>query len=147
MKKLDEILYKKSIELETKENKLKQESEEKELKKIEAEKIRQKKIRDELKIKEANKIKQNEIERNAKKKAILNSASENAFSYGLIGLVIGAVIGFGKGCVSYSNSAITSSGYKPFLEPFRYIIPNALIICLIGVIIGILVGINKGQNS
>jgi len=157
MKKLDEILYKKSIELETKENKLKKEAEEKELKRIEveekelkrieAEEIRQREIKEELRRKEAEKIKQNEIKRIAKKKAILNSAAKNAFSYGKIGLIIGAVIGFVKGCDSYSNSAITSSGYKPFLELLRYIIPNALIICLVGVIIGILIGINKGQNT
>jgi len=129
MNKLDEILYRKSIELETQENELKQKAEK------------------EFRRKEIEKLKQKDQDRIAKNKAIVDSAKDNALSYGLIGLVIGAVIGFGKGCVSYSNSAITSSGYKPFLEPFRYIIPNALIICLVGVIIGILVGINKGQNN
>lgn len=129
MKKLDEILYKKSIELESQENEQKH------------------KVEKELKKKEIEKLKQKEQKKIAKNKAIINSAKDNALSYGLIGLVIGAVIGLGKGCVSYSNSAITSSGYKPFLEPFRYIIPNALIICLVGIIIGILVGINKGQNN
>jgi ElaB/YqjD/DUF883 family membrane-anchored ribosome-binding protein len=129
MKKLEEILYKKSIELESQENEQKQKAE-KELKRKEIEKLKQK---------EQNKI--------AKNKAIINSAKDNALSYGLIGLVIGAVIGFGKGCVSYGNSYVSFSDRSIFLEPFRYIIPNALIIGFVGVVIGILVGINKGQNN
>ncbi len=147
MNKLDEILKRKKEEIENRENK----AAERGINRIVSEKIKQKELEEELKRKETEKIKLKELERietiNRRKKAILKAATENALSYGLIGLIIGAVLGFGKGCVSYSNSAITSTGYKPFLEPFRYILGTALIIGIIGVIIGILVGISKGQNS
>ena len=147
MSKIDEILKRKNDEIENRKNK----TIKTEINRQASEKIKQKEFDEELRRKEIEKEKRKEFENieaiKRRKKAISKGVIENAQSYGFIGLIIGAVIGFGKGCVSYSNSAVTSSGYKPFLEPFRYIIPNALIICLIAIVIGVLVGINKGQNN
>lgn len=147
MNKLDDILKSKNEEIKIRAN----EAAEREINRKAAEIIRQKELDGELKRKEIEKIKSKELERistaSRRKKETVKSAFENAQIYGFIGLIIGAVFGFGKGCISYGDSAPTASGYKPFLEPFIYIPGNALIIGIIGVLIGILVGINKGQNS
>ncbi len=147
MKKLDEILNKKRIELENIENEFVKKAEDFKQKKLKEELLRKDKLKEELLRKESNKLEQDKLAKFSKKNTIKRFALDNAYSYGFKALIIGAVIGFIKGCSRYSNSNITSSGYKPFLEPFRYIIPNALIIGLFGVVIGILVGIKKGQNN
>lgn len=147
MSKIDEILKRKNDEIENRKNK----TIKTEMSRQVSEKIKQKEFEEELRRKEIEKEKRKEIENieaiKRRKKAISKAVIEDAQSYGFIGLIIGAVIGFGKGCVSYGNSYVSFSDRSIFLEPFRYIIPNALIIGFIGVIIGVLVGMNKGQNS
>lgn len=147
MNKLDEILKSKNQKLEIRAK----EAADREINRKATEKFRQTELDEALKRKEIEKVKSRELERistaNRRKKEIVKSAFENAQVYGFIGLICGAVFGFGKGCISYGDSAPTASGYKSFLEPFIYIPGNALFVGIIGVIIGILVGINKGQNS
>ena len=167
MSRIEELLKKKSDAIENRKDKtiqietdrqtsesvkMKQNALDEELKRKELEEEGFKKkdaLEEELKRKELEKEKQKEFERistiKRRKKAVKDAVVKNARSYGFVGLTIGAVIGFGKGCVSYGDNYIGSGGN--FSEPFRYILPNALILCIIGVVIGILVGIYKGQNS
>lgn len=146
MKKLDKILNKKRVELESKEKLLQKRIEVKRLKSEAIKKTSEEELQRKFEIKEADKLRQKELERKYKKKKIIKAANENAFSYGLVGLIVGAVLGMGKGCVNYGNSPITSTGYKSFSALFRFIIPDALITCFIGIIIGIIVGVSKGEN-
>lgn len=147
MSKIDEILKRKNEEIENRKN----QTIKTEINRHADEKIKQKEFEEELKRKDIEKERLKELEsietNKRRKEAILNVIGNNVLSYGFIGLLIGAVIGFGKGCVRYNYVPPSIDGGDSFFVPFRYIIPNALIICFIGVIIGVLVGIFKGQNE
>ena len=156
MSRIEELLKKKSDAIENRKDKTiqietdRQTSESVKMKQNALEEeLKRKALDEELKRKELEKEKLKEFERistiKKRKKAVRDAVVKNARSYGFVGLTIGAVIGFGKGCVSYGDHYVGSGGN--FSEPFRYILPNALVLCLIGVVIGILVGIYKGQNS
>lgn len=156
MNRLDEILKRKNDEIENRKKVTiqtemnRQASEFAKMKQTELdEEFKREALKEELKIKEIEKEKNQELERiravERRKKAIIKAVVKNVQSYGFVGLIIGAVIGFGKGCISYGDNYVGTGDH--FLEPFRYIIPNALIICLIGVFVGIFVGISKGQNN
>ena len=147
MNKLDEILKRKNEEIEIRESKVA----DSEANRNEIEKTKQKVLEEEFQIKEAQKIRSKLLESEEtirkRKRATGNAVVENAKTYGLIGLIIGAIIGFGKGCIKYQYVPPSIDSGDSFFVPFRDIPTNAIILCLVGLVIGILVGINKGQNT
>lgn len=127
MSRLDEILAKKSTERENREKELQQE----------VERENKRKEREYLKRMELIRINRN-IARN---KASFKFAIDNALIYGFWGAIIGALLGFGKGCKNYNP------GVSSLAEPFLYIPENALNLCIAGLIIGVFAGIIKGQTK
>lgn len=81
------------------------------------------------------------MEQGARNKASVQYAFEGGASSGLFGLLLGAIIGFGKGCVNYVPS------HGSLSEPFVYIPETALTVCIIGAVFGIVVGVIVGQNK
>lgn len=81
------------------------------------------------------------IEQAAKNKATVGYAFGGGAYAGLVGLLLGAIIGFGKGCVNWTHSQRSLS------EPFIYIPETALIVCIVGASIGFVVGAIIGQNK
>lgn len=84
-------------------------------------------------------------EEEARRQNSINLLIRNTFTFGLSGALIGAILGFGKGCKSYGDHYVGSGDH--FSEPFIYILPNALTVCIIGAVIGIIVGYIKGQKQ
>ena len=121
MKELDKILNEKIKERETKEKDFQERTE------------------SESRRKEKEYFERKEFERITRNKASVKFAFNDALIYGLIGTIIGAILGFGKGCVNYHP------GNSPLSEPFWYIPERALTVCIIGVIIGVFIGIIRGQ--
>lgn len=60
-------------------------------------------------------------------------------SGGFLGLLLGAIIGFGKGCANYSPYNGSS--------PFTYIPTAALTVCIIGAVLGAVVGAISAQSE
>jgi hypothetical protein len=143
MNNLDDILNSKNDELKIRANKAAER--EKNLKIAEI--IRKQELDEEMKRIETERIRIKELERistaSRRRKETIKLTFENALIYGFIGLIIGAVFGFGKGCISYEIEDLYN---KSFWEPFVYIPGNALTIGIIGVVIGFFIGISKGQN-
>jgi len=121
MKKLNELLSKKLTEIESEEKEFFDKSDY------------------ELKIKEQELVQQKELERIARNKASLEYAWVSALGGGFFGLILGALLGFGKGCAEYSEQN------RSLLQPFWYIPETMFTFCIIGAIIGALVGLIKGQ--
>lgn len=92
-----------------------------------------------------------ERERKAKNKAFVSDIFSSAFGFGWGGAVLGAFVGFGKGCVRFEATdggaeGTNRYGHINFLEPFWYIPETALYVFIIGAIIGIIIRVIKGQK-
>lgn len=87
-----------------------------------------------------------ERERKARNKAFVSDVFSSAFGFGWGGAILGAFVGFGKGCVRFDVSRPNPYGHPTLLEPFWYIPETALYVFIIGAIIGIIVRVIKGQK-
>lgn len=86
-----------------------------------------------------------ENERRQKTKEFTQTLIRQTLKGCLIGVVIGAIIGFGKGCIRYDYVPPSIDGGDSFYVPFRYILPNMFSFGIIGTIIGLVVGLIEGS--
>lgn len=84
------------------------------------------------------------------RRAFVSDVFSNAFYFGRIGAILGAFVGFCKGCVRYDPRICPDGtnryGHLNLLEPFWYIPATAFYVFIIGAIIGIIFRVIKGQK-
>jgi hypothetical protein len=86
------------------------------------------------------------------RRAYVSDLFSNAFYFGRIGAILGAFVGFCKGCGRYEAmipegaDGTNRYGHLNLLEPFWYMPATAFYVFIIGAIIGIIFRVIKGQK-